>query len=633
MRSHVFYPIAKGTPGKITLLIIALIFGFNILRAERTISGYVSDASDGSPLVGATIILKGTNTVTVTDPNGLYQIKIPDKNAILVFSFIGYNNKEVKVSNSDTLNVALVANTSTIDEVRVIGYGTVKRNDVTAAISQCVSNPNKRLFKSRQVFEQNFNPSIEEYATIKANRFLLITSNPLSTFSIDVDRASYANVRRFIGQGQVPPADAVRIEELINYFDYDYPQPTDEHPLSVTTQYTDCPWQEGHKLLHIGLQGKKIPTDKLPPANLVFLIDVSGSMSSPNKLPLVKSAFKLLTNNLRGTDRVAIVVYAGAAGLVLPSTKGSDKNKIIEALEALEAGGSTAGCEGIELAYKVAKENYLFEGNNRVILATDGDFNVGISNNNELERFIAEKRKEGIFLTCLGFGMGNYKDSKMETLADKGNGNYAYIDDMIEANKVFVNEFGGTLFTIAKDVKVQVEFNPAEVQAYRLIGYENRMLNDEDFKDDSKDAGEMGAGHTVTALYEIIPRGVKSQFMPEVDELKYRKTKPEETNNPGEVATVKFRYKQPEGKKSIEMVHPISSRSLPFEKASENCRFAASVAMFGMLLTNSEFKGKASFSTVADLANQAKGADREGYRGEFVRLVKTCENMGLQAEK
>lgn len=635
MKNPEFYPFVKSIVRKAVLVGITVIFSFNVLLAERTITGTITDSSDGTPLIGAQVVLKGTNRGQITDVNGFYKLQVPNKGSILCFSYLGYTSREIVLGGCDTLNVSLTASISTLEEVQVLGCKSEKRHKFTCAVT---SVPAGSGHLRKQPVVANLRQSCkfrytEDYALKVENRFKSVSSDPLSTFSIDADRASYGNIRRFIGQGQLPPPDAVRTEELINYFEYNYPQPTDGHPFSINTDYTDCPWQANHKLLRIGLQGKKIPTGNLPASNLVFLIDVSGSMSAPNKLPLVKSAFRLLANNLRSNDRVAIVVYAGAAGVVLPSTKGTDKGKILDALEALESGGSTAGSEGIQLAYQVALENFIQEGNNRVILATDGDFNVGLSNNNELERLITEKRKDGIFLTCLGFGMGNYKDSKLEILADKGNGNYAYIDDMIEANKVFVNEFGGTLFTIAKDVKIQIEFNPEAVQAYRLIGYENRLLNNEDFKDDTRDAGELGAGHTVTALYEVIPAGIVNKFSTDVDELKYQKRKPIHNLSVNETATVKFRYKKPDGNKSIEMVHPIPSQDLLFENASENTRFAAAVAMFGMLLTQSEFKGNASFASVANLANRSKGADEEGYRGEFVRLVKTVEHLESAAEK
>ncbi len=436
-------------------------------------------------------------------------------------------------------------------------------------------------------------------------------------------------MRRFLNSGQKPPVDAVRIEEMINYFTYDYPQPKSEDPFSITTNYMAAPWNEKHQLVQIGLQGKKIASEELPAANLVFLLDVSGSMSDANKLPLLKASLKMLVNEMRSKDKVSIVVYAGAAGLVLPPTNGDDKLAIIEALDNLQAGGSTAGGAGINLAYHIAKKQFVEGGNNRVILATDGDFNVGASSNKEMEKLIEEKRDEGIFLTVLGFGMGNYKDSKMELLADKGNGNYAYIDNMQEAKKVLVTEFGGTLFTIAKDVKIQVEFNPAKVQAYRLIGYENRKLNDEDFNNDKKDAGELGSGHTVTALYEIIPVGVKSEFSMSVDPLKYQKqieTKVNaEASSTDELLTVKFRYKEPQGTKSKLITKVLLEKDQV--KNDPNIQWSAAVAGFGMLLRDSEFKGTLTYSNVIAMARASKGADEYGYRSEFIQLVRLASNM------
>jgi Ca-activated chloride channel family protein len=464
----------------------------------------------------------------------------------------------------------------------------------------------------------------EEYDRIYENRFLLAMQNPLSTFSIDVDTASYSNVRRFINNNQFPYKDAVRIEEMINYFSYDYPQPKKDAPFSITTEISACPWNTAHRLIHIGLQGKTLESEEVPPSNLVFLLDVSGSMGQPNKLPLLQKAFRLLVNELGPKDRVSIVVYAGAAGLVLPSTAASKKETISSAIERLSAGGSTAGGAGIKLAYKVAQENLIPEGNNRIILATDGDFNVGVSSTSELVRMIEDYRKKGIFLTILGFGMGNYKDGRMEQLADKGNGNYFYIDNLMEAKKVFVNDMRGTLFTIAKDVKLQLEFNPAKVKAYRLIGYENRILNKEDFDDDTKDAGELGAGHTVTALYEIIPFG-SDEEIPGVDELKYQDNKisPKAFKNK-EILTLKLRYKEPDGKKSKLIVHPLLDKHVVLAKTSENFKFSAAVAAFGMLLRDSEFKGDAGYDSVLELARDGKGKDYFGYRAEFIQLVDKC---------
>jgi Ca-activated chloride channel family protein len=422
---------------------------------------------------------------------------------------------------------------------------------------------------------------------------------------------------------------------MINYFHYEYPQPTDEHPFSINTEISDCPWNKDNKLVLIGLQGKKIPTESLPASNLVFLIDVSGSMDEPNKLPLVKASMKMLVDQLREQDKVAMVVYAGNAGLVLPSTSGDEKTKIKDAIDRLDAGGSTAGGAGIKLAYKIAKENFAKSGNNRVILCTDGDFNIGASSDDEMERLIDGERKSGVFLTVLGFGMGNYKDSKMEKLADKGNGNHAYIDQLSEAKKVLVSEFGGTLFTIAKDVKLQIEFNPAKVQGYRLIGYENRLLNKEDFNNDKKDAGELGSGHTVTALYEVIPVGVKSDLLEKVDSLKYQKNfvALSKTSYGDEIMTVKFRYKAPDEEVSKLIEHPVVDKQILIAKTTDNFRFAASVAEFGMLLRNSEFRSTSSFADVLVLARKAKGNDEEGYRSEFVRLVENAESLVKEKDK
>ena len=461
----------------------------------------------------------------------------------------------------------------------------------------------------------------EEYKRLQENNFQEVRTSPLSTFSIDVDTASYSNIRRFINSGGLPPVDAVRTEELLNYFTYDYPQPTGEHPVAVTTEIGDSPWNPERKLLLLGLQGKNIATENLPPSNLVFLIDVSGSMWSPNKLPLLKTAFKMLAQQLRPQDRVAIVVYAGAAGLVLDSTSGSEKREIIAKIDSLQAGGSTAGGAGIKLAYKVAKEHFLEGGNNRVVLATDGDFNVGASSEGELSRLIEGYRDDRIFLSVLGFGMGNIKDNKMEMLADRGNGNYAYIDNALEAKKVMVSQLAGTLYTIAKDVKVQVEFNPAKVKAYRLIGYENRALADRDFNDDRKDAGDMGAGHSVTALYEIIPAEDKN-FVSSVDPLVFQKPQSVPSND---WLQIKVRYKQPQANDSSLMTARVPDGSATSSLSSENFRFAAAVAEYGMLLRNSEFKGQSSYLQALTLARGARGLDEQGYRAEFIKMLEVSQ--------
>ncbi|HEU0054365.1 MAG TPA: VWA domain-containing protein [Longimicrobium sp.] len=484
-----------------------------------------------------------------------------------------------------------------------------------------VTAGNAELERRRERF------NTEEYRHIDENDFLDVAANPLSTFAIDVDAASYANVRRFLRERRLPPADAVRIEELVNYFDYDYADPDGEHPFSIVTEVSAAPWNPAHRLVHVGLQGKRMERRELPPSNLVFLIDVSGSMQSYDKLPLVKESLRLLVNQLRPQDRVAIVVYAGRAGLVLPSTPGNERRRIMEAIDELEAGGSTAGGAGIRLAYEVAREYFADGGNNRVILATDGDFNVGPSSEGELVRMIEERRDQGIFLTVLGFGTGNLKDGRMEQLADHGNGNYAYVDGESEARKVLVREMGGTLVTIAKDVKVQVEFNPAHVRAYRLIGYENRLLAAEDFNDDRKDAGELGAGHSVTALYEIVPVGAPSPAG-NVDALRYQEVRP----RPGasasdELLTVKLRYKAPEGERSWVIEQPVRDRGTELAGASDDFRFAAAVAEWGMLLRDSPHRGEATFEGVAELAQGALGHDEHGYRAEFVRMVGESERL------
>ena len=619
------------------MLLALLWIGLNANAQGLMISGTVTDASSGNVLPGVSVLLKGSSTGTSTDQVGKYRISVPNKDAIVVFSFLGYKSKEVKVGKKQQVNVALEVDTRELSEVVVSGYG------ISGKVAGKVSGVRAQkaydsvvMSAPMVIADYEMRPPVqyntENYAYIKENMFLDARKTPLSTFSIDVDNASYSNVRRFLNQGQKPPADAVRIEEMINYFSYNYPQPDNEAPFSVITELSECPWNKENQLLHIGLQGKQISTDNLPPSNLVFLIDVSGSMMSQDKLPLVKAGFKLLVDQLRPQDKVAIVVYAGAAGLVLPATRGSDKPKLIEAIESLEAGGSTAGGEGIKLAYKVARENFAKEGNNRVILASDGDFNVGVSSDSQLQRLIEKERESGVFLTVLGFGTGNLKDSRMEQLANKGNGNYAYIDNILEAKKTFVNEFGGTMFTIAKDVKLQLEFNPAKVKSYRLIGYENRALADQEFNDDKKDAGDMGAGHTVTALYEIVPASSKSgNPAGSTDPLKYQKTElATQENNTNEILTLKLRYKEPDGAKSKLLTKTITDKAVRANQTSDDFRFSAAVAACGMLLRDSEFKGTASYPMVLELAENARGSDKEGYRVEFINLVKSMSLLSAE---
>lgn len=473
----------------------------------------------------------------------------------------------------------------------------------------------------------------EEYDKIQENSFQAVTQTPVSTFSIDVDNASYSNVRRYLEADQMPLADAVRIEEMINYFDYDYPQPQSKDPFSINTEISTAPWNADHHLIHIGLQGKELSYDDLKASNLVFLIDASGSMSDENKLPLLKKSLKLLLAELDDKDKVAIVAYAGAAGLVLPSTPASNQKAILNALDQLSSGGSTAGGEGIELAYKIAKENLISDGNNRVILATDGDFNLGTSSSSELVTLIEEKRKDDIYLTICGFGMGNYKDGRMEQISNAGNGNYFYIDNIREAQKVFVTQMRANMFTIAKDVKIQIEFNPKTVKAYRLIGYENRLLAKEDFDDDTKDAGELGAGHTVTAIYEVILSGSKSkQSIAKAADLKYQNQTV--SGNNSDLMTVKFRYKPIKSDQSILLEQVLSKSALiDLEASSNNYRFSAAVAGFGMLLRDSEFKGSATYDNIYTLANGALGADTESYRAEFLQLVKSADALQMLEAK
>ena len=623
-----------------TLLAVALL-SFQLQAQTVSINGTVTD-DGGLPLPGANVIIKKTNIGTQTDFDGRYKIEA-QIGQTLVFSYVGFDTKEVKIKKAGELNVTLKTG-SDLDEVIVtayserrekisMGYSVTSKNSKSIdrklqgkAAGVRVTNGNVGAAPTVVIrgMASNFSNRVsdnESYGRIEENIFKRVTTASLSTFSIDVDKAGYSNIRRMLNNGQEVPQDAVKIEEMVNYFAYNYPEPTGKDPFSITADVVNSPWNADAKLVRIGLKGKDISLDNVPPSNLVFLLDVSGSMDSPDKLPLLKAALNVLVDKLREKDIVSIVVYAGAAGLVLPPTSGVEKDKIRQAIDNLNAGGSTAGGAGIELAYKVAEENFSKGGNNRIILATDGDFNVGASSDRSMEDLIEEKRKSGVFLTCLGFGMGNYKDSKLETLADKGNGNHAYIDTMQEAQKVLGTEFFGTLYTIAKDVKIQVEFNPAKVQAYRLIGYENRLLNDEDFKDDTKDAGELGSGHTVTALYEIIPVGIKSKYLKDIDNLKY--TKQTNQTYTDEMLTVKFRYKEPDGDVSKLIVKTVKDDNSSIENAPEDLKFSAAVALFGMQLRNSEFINTKKKEDVIALAEAGKGKDKDGYRAEFIRLVKS----------
>lgn len=599
----------------------------------RMITGIVTDAS--GPIPGVSVTVYGSQRRAVTDISGKYAIEA-EKGELLIFSFIGMVSKQIKVGNSDVINVMLTDDNMTLNEVVVSGSGKpLRRKDKTSRVKQqlsgCIQGVAVQSDRTSNIIirgNTSFTPpksatvyNQEDYHGLDENPFESPKNAPLSTFSIDVDNASYTNIRRIINNGQTVPVDAVRIEEMINFFKYRYPEPSGAHPFSIHTEYAESPWNGKHKLVKIGLQGKIIPTQNLPASNLVFLIDVSGSMSDPNKLPLLKRSLEILVNELRDEDKVSIVVYAGAAGLVLPPTSGRQKNTIIAALDNLNAGGSTAGGAGIALAYKIAQENFIKGGNNRVILATDGDFNVGSYSNSDMQSLIEDKRKSGVFLTCLGFGMGNYKDSRMEVLANKGNGNYAYIDNIQEANRFLGKEFKGSMFAIAKDVKIQIEFNPKHVQSYRLIGYENRKLRAEDFVNDTIDAGELGSGHTVTALYEIIPTGVESSYAGTTAPLRYTKSDQDYSGYSNELATVKFRYKKPDGNSSLEIVKTIENNAKALSAASEDLKFSAAVAWFGLKLRDSKLVGNKSSNDIRTLAKSAISNDPEGYRAEFIRLV------------
>ncbi|MEO1518426.1 MAG: von Willebrand factor type A domain-containing protein [Bacteroidota bacterium] len=616
---------------------------------QHQFKGYVLDDA-GEALIGATVLIKGTKLGAVTDFNGFFQLSHGGAEATLLVSYIGFATQEVLAKAGQEVRIQLTSSVQ-LDEVVVVNKKKLFKKNKTSAITAAKSNKRAKKRKSKRkprvhstqlqmesvapAGVRMYSPAVvqgaavppasqESYDVIQENRFYTTKEDPLSTFSIDVDAASYSNTRRFLNNGELPPKDAVRIEEMINYFNYDYPQPEGPHPFGLHTEMGPCPWNPDHQLFHIGMQAKRVETKDLPASNLVFLLDVSGSMNAPNKLPLLKTSLRLLTDQLRPEDQVAIVVYAGAAGLVLPSTSGSAKQTIKEALDKLSAGGSTAGGAGIQLAYQVARKHFIQNGNNRIILATDGDFNVGASSDSDMIWLIEKERESGIFLSVLGFGMGNYKDSKMQKLADHGNGNHAYIDQVSEAKKVLISEFGGTLFTVAKDVKLQLEFNPAKVAGYRLIGYENRLLDHQDFADDRKDAGEMGAGHTVTALYEIIPVGAESPFLPKETTLKYQNKAAVGTAS-DDVLMVKLRYKEADGHKSRLLEQEVVGQ--PSVVASENFLWSSSVASFGMLLRQSKYKGELSYLEAIGWAEKAKGKDANGYRAEMIDLMRKAQSL------
>lgn len=626
---------ARHAMGRLALLAALPFVPLDAGGGKGAIAGRITDRT-GNPIAQAEVLVVGTATRTVTDGRGGYRLAQVDEGTwTLRVTVAGYQKTEVvgvvvRTGATTVQHVTLLPGSAAAPEVARVNTAGQRQEAKVADEAVVMTLPRGPVSRGLASMAAPGQFNTEDYRYFRDNGFKQASVDPLSTFAIDVDGASYANVRRFLTSGQKPPADAVRIEELVNYFPYQHEGPRGTEPFGVTTAQMPAPWAPAHRLVMVGIQGRKIEAGAMPPANLVFLLDVSGSMQSPDKLPLVKRAFRLLVDQLRPEDRVAIVVYAGAAGLVLPSTAGSNKPAIMAAIDQLEAGGSTAGGAGIKLAYDVAKQNFIAEGNNRVILATDGDFNVGVSSEGELVRLIEERKKEGTFLTILGFGTGNLKDSRMEALANKGNGNYSYVDDILEARKVFVSELGGTLLTIAKDVKIQVEFNPARVSEYRLIGYENRMLEHQDFNDDTKDGGELGAGHTVTAIYEVVPAGVERVGSKGVDPLKYQR--PAGAGGGSELATVKLRYQPPAGGSSLLISRAIQDQ--PGSRGTESLRFAAAVVQYGMLLRNSDYKGAASWDGALTLAKANMGADPGGYRSEFVRLVDVARGLyGQQAEQ
>ena len=667
-----------------TLFVVAtMLFANPTKPVVNNLSGKVTDSKSGEVLIFATVkvfqagkFIQGTET----DIDGNYFFSAPPVGLIdIEVQYVGYEaimikNFEIKLGKDHRLDFKMNIDNNILNEVQIVAYkvplveidNTSQGTTVTAEMIRTLptksadaitttaagissstgaeisvrgSRSNETVYfldgvrvngNSVPQSEISFNtPNTESYTKINENQFKFVTDVPLSTFARDVDRAAYSNVRRMLNYGQLPPADAVRIEEMINYFQYNYPAPKDKDIIGVTTNFTDCPWNKELKLLHVGVQSKKMDVKKMPLSNIVFLIDVSGSMSDDNKLPLVIASCKILLEQLRPDDKVAIVTYAGHAGVALQSTKASEKAKIIAALDGLESGGPTAGAQGIITAYQIAKENFITKGNNRVILATDGDFNVGISDNQSLEKLIEEKRSTGIFLSVLGYGMGNYQDDKMQILADKGNGNHAYIDNMQEANKVLHNEFGGTMYTIAKDVKFQIEFNPATVSYYRLVGYENRMLNKEDFNNDAKDGGELGLGHQMTAIYEIGTTASAADGMLSVDPLKYQSNSNKDKNlgNLDELATIKFRYKEPDADKSKKWQQVIKNTLVSQSELNDDVRFAIAVAYGGLLLRDGQTLSSKSFAPMIDMATAAKGKDDDGYRTEFIKLMRVADGI------
>lgn len=628
------------------LLALLLLFPLVLSAKIIEVKGVVKDKL-GDVFVGANVREKGGSAATVTDFDGRFTIKV-NKGATLVFSYVGCKDKELKAS-AKFMIVILEDSPSVLSEVVYVGYGQAKgktskskkyRVEAQLADEFKVVENNAPAVKqsfvsadqsSRSLAKESLHSAEREgYEKREQNNFELVQSKPLSTFSVDVDVASYGDMRRSISEGRLPYPEAVRVEEFVNYFDYKYPQPAGADPIALNATLGPCPWNPQHKLLRVGLKAKEIPSEALPASNIVYLIDVSGSMMWQGRIDMVKTSLKLLTNNLRPQDRVSIVTYASGTNVPLPSTSGANRTKIKEAIEALQAGGATAGASGIKLAYEEARKHFIAGGNNRIVLCTDGDFNVGVSSPQELEELIAKERQSGVFLTVLGYGMGNYKDNKLQVLAEKGNGNHAYIDSANEANKVLVQEFGSTMYAVAKDVKLQLEFNPKYIAAYRLIGYESRLLADADFNDDKKDAAELGAGHTVTALYEVIPAGVQSAYLPKVDKLRYQASASEGAGD--EYLAVKLRYKPLNSEKSQLVSLPLKLSDQRSE-LDTNTRLAAAAALYAELLRESKYIGKATYRDVIELLSTALADDPFGEKHELMQLVRTAESLSKLDKK
>lgn len=615
------------------ILILTVLFSFKS-TSEFLVQGNIENEF-GQLIIGATIHAVGSKLSVKSNEKGYFKIIVTGKRAQLSISAKGYTSKIVDVIDQRPLRIQLknevIAN-------KFFQEATTMHDGLRLASAEQASASSRRSLDGHPTFESapfmKRRGSTDVFETVKEQRFQKAQQVPLSTFSIDVDVASYAVMRRFLEMRQWPVAGSVRIEEMLNYFPYNYPQTQSIHPMAIHSEIANAPWNDQHYIVKLALQAKQLSTNELPPSHFVFLVDVSGSMMPANRLPLVREGLLMLVEQLREQDRISIVVYASGTGVVLPPTSGYQKEVIRKAINSLQAGGQTAGASGIQLAYKLAQENYVENGNNRVILCTDGDFNVGVSSDAALEKMIEQKRSTGIYLSVLGFGMGNYKDARLQKLSTKGNGNYAYIDSPSEAKKVLVKEFGGTLYAVAKDVKVQVEFNPQLVQAYRLIGYENRHLDTEDFEDDSVDAGEMGSGHTVTAIYEIIPVGIKSSFVTENVNRKYTQTTTSTNKKTSqEWLTVQVRYQPIQGGASKLLQQSLQGKPKPIQQVSENMRYASAVAEIGLLLMESPYRSNASFQQAINRIHAAKGIDEGGYRAEFLKLAKMAWGIAQQRQQ